>query len=210
MSNKSKRPQTLGEEIGNAVTHGFGGLLGIAGLVLMIVKSNTGFELAGSIVFGVAMIFVYTFSCLYHCFKNGSTVKKVFKIFDHSAIYIQIAGTYTPILLCVIGGIVGWVYFGIQWAVVIIGILLDIFIPGKSKIARIILCLILGWSGIMILPQMYNFNPMLLWLVLAGGVMYSGGISFYIAGFKYSHFVWHFFVIFGTVLHFIGVYMYIL
>ena len=78
MSNKSKRPQTLGEEIGNAVTHGFGGLLGIAGLVLMIVKSNTGFELAGSIVFGVAMIFVYTFSCLYHCFKNGSTVKKVF------------------------------------------------------------------------------------------------------------------------------------
>lgn len=210
MSKKNKRYQTLGEEIGNAVTHGVGALLGILGLVLMLIKSNTALEYAGSIVFGCAMIFVYTFSCLYHCFKNGSTVKKVFKIFDHSAIYIQIVGTYTPILLCVIGGVLGWVYFSIEWAVVIIGILLDIFLPGKSKVARIILCLILGWSGIMIMPQMYTFNPMLLWLVLAGGVMYSGGIAFYIADFKYSHFIWHFFVIFGTICHFIGVYLYIL
>ena len=207
---KKKRPQTLGEEIGNAITHGVGALAAIAGLVLMIIKSDTGLELAGSIVFGVSMFLVYLSSCLYHCFKNGSTVKKIFRIFDHSAIYIQIAGTYTPILLCVLGGWLGWVYFGLQWAVVVIGILIRILKPGKNTIPQVILCLLLGWSGLSILPQIYNFSPALLWLVLAGGVMYSGGVAFYASRFKYAHFVWHFFVIFGTVCHFIGVFGFIL
>lgn len=207
---KVKRPQTLGEEIGNAVTHGVGALLAIAALVLMIIKSDTGLELAGSIVFGVSMFLVYLSSCLYHCFKNGSGVKKLFRIFDHSSIFIQIAGTYTPILLCVLGGWLGWVYFGLQWAVVVIGILIRILKPGKNTIPRVVLCLILGWSGISILPQMYNFSPALLWLVLAGGVMYSGGVAFYACKFKYAHFVWHFFVIFGSICHFIGVFWFIL
>ena len=205
-----KRAQSLGEEIGNAVTHGVGALAAIAALVLMIIKSNSGIELAGTLVFGIAMFLVYLSSCLYHCFKNGSKVKKLFRIFDHSSIYIQIAGTYTPILLCVLGGWLGWVYFGIQWLIVILGILLRILKPGKNTVFQVILCLILGWSGISILPQIYNYSPVLLWLVLGGGVMYSAGIGFYASRFKYAHFVWHFFVLFGSMCHFVGIFWFVL
>lgn len=206
---KKKREQTLGEEIGNAVTHGVGAILAIVALILMLQRQNSGKELASAIVFGIAMFFVYMSSCLYHCFKHGSKVKKVFRVFDHSSIFIQIAGTYTPILLCVLGGWLGWTYFGIQWGIVVIGILIRIFKPQKSTVPQVVLCLLLGWSGLSILPQMYSFAPALMWYVLGGGLAYSVGIAFYASRFKYAHFIWHFFVILGTVLHFVGIFCYI-
>lgn len=204
---KEKRPQSLGEEIGNAVTHGVGAIFSIVALILMLLKQDRGMEVTAAIVFGISMLFVYLSSCLYHCFKRGSKVKNVFRIFDHSSIYILIAGTYTPILLCAIGGWVGWTYFGVQWAIVLIGILLRVFKPTKSTLPQVILCLVLGWSGLAILPQLYSFDPALMWYVLGGGLAYSVGIAFYASRFKYAHFIWHFFVIFGTLLHFIGIYI---
>ena len=207
---KRSREQSLGEEIGNAITHGIGAIFAVVALVLMLVRQNTALELAGSIIFGFSMFFVYLSSCLYHCFKHGSKVKRLFRIFDHSSIYIQIAGTYAPILLCVIQGWLGWTYFGVQWAVVVIGILLRILKPHKNTVPQVILCLFLGWSGLSILPQLYAFSTELTWFILAGGLAYSAGIAFYASRFKYAHFVWHFFVMFGTILHFIGIYLYVL
>lgn len=204
-----KRPQTLGEEIGNAVTHGAGAVFAIVALILMLLRHDNGYELASAIVFGLSMFFVYMSSCLYHCFKHGTKVKRIFRVFDHSSIFIQIAGTYTPILLCVLGGWLGWTYFAIQWSIVVIGILIRILKPHKSTLPQVILCLLLGWSGVSILPQMYQFHPALLWYVLAGGISYSVGIAFYASRFKYAHFIWHFFVLFGTIFHFIGIFGYI-
>lgn len=206
---KRSRQQSLGEEIGNAVTHGCGAIFAIVALVMMLLKQDSGLKLASAIIFGCSMFFVYLSSCLYHCFKRGSKVKKLFRIFDHSSIFIQIAGTYAPILLCLIGGWIGWTYFAVQWAIVVAGILLRILHPQKNTVPQVILCLLLGWSGISILPQMYQCSPIFLVYILAGGVAYSGGIAFYAGRFKYAHFVWHFFVLFGTILHFIGIYLFI-
>ena len=211
MSEKKKRPQSLGEEIGNAITHGVGAIFAIIALILMLTKQTTGVGLAGSLVFGISMFFIYLSSCLYHCFKHGSKVKALFRIFDHSSIFILIAGTYTPILLSgVLGGTLGWVYFGIQWGIVVLAILVRIFFPKKNGILRVVLSLILGWSGLSIIPNMYHYSLPFFWLILAGGLAYSAGIAFYISRFKYSHFVWHFFVLGGTICHFIAIYLYLL
>ena len=211
MNEKKKRPQSLGEEIGNAITHGVGAIFAIIALILMLVKQKTGVGLAGSLVFGISMFFIYLSSCLYHCFKHGSKVKALFRIFDHSSIFILIAGTYTPILISdVLGGALGWIYFGLQWGIVVIAILVRILMPKRNNILRVILALILGWSGLSIIPNMYQYSLPFFWLILAGGLAYSIGIAFYISRFKYSHFVWHFFVLGGTICHFIAIYLYML
>lgn len=211
---KPHRPQSLGEEIGNAVTHGCGAIFGIVILVLMCIKASNGYELASGIIFGLSTIFIYISSCLYHAFRNGSKVKKLFRVFDHSSIYIQIAGTYAPVLLCGIGLGCGnmtlaWVYFAIQWFVVLIGILARVLFPRNSTLMQVVICLVLGWSGLSVLPMLYQFSVPFFWLILGGGLVYSIGIVFYSLQFKYSHFIWHFFVLGGTILHFIAIFSFI-
>lgn len=205
----SKR-QSLGEEIGNAVTHGVGALLAITALILMLIKSNRMEETLSAIIFGSGMILLYTMSTLYHAFKNGSTVKRVFKRFDHLSIYVLIGSTFAPIFILVIDKPLGWFLLIGQWAIIIVGIVLKAVKINKFTYVHLAMYLILGWSGVMFFGPLLTFSPMAFYLILGGGVAYTVGVLFYALHlFKYSHFVWHFFVIFGTAFHFFAVYLFL-
>ncbi len=207
-----RREQTLGEEIGNSITHGVGVIFAISSLVLMLFKANTTKEYISVIIFNFGFLMLYLSSCLYHSFKQGSKVKKVFRVFDHTCIYILIGSTYAPILMLVIGGLTGLIFFIVQWLIILTAIMLRIFAPSKSTLLQTILSVVLGWSGLIFLVDMYHFSNMLFYMILFGGISYSLGIIFYALGhkIKYGHFIWHFFVLGGTILHFIGIYLYIL
>ncbi|NCA95981.1 MAG: hypothetical protein EOM74_03275 [Methanomicrobia archaeon] len=205
----SKR-QSLGEEIGNAVTHGVGALLAITALILMLIKSDRMEETLSAVIFGSGMILLYTMSTLYHAFKNGSTVKRVFKRFDHLSIYVLIGSTFAPIFILVIDKPLGWFLLIGQWAIIIVGIILKATNINKYTYVHLAMYLILGWSGVMFFGPLLTFSPMAFYLILAGGVAYTVGVLFYALHlFKYSHFVWHFFVIFGTALHFFAVFLFL-
>ncbi|MDR0831339.1 MAG: hemolysin III family protein [Bacillales bacterium] len=203
-----KAKQTLGEEIGNSITHGVGCIMGIVMTILMLLKCQTSIEYVSISIFGFAMFFLYLNSCLYHAWKNGSTVKKVYKRFDHLSIYVLIAGTYTPILLITIGGITGWIFFAVQWFLVILGIIAKSIYPNKFQIVHLILFALIGWSGAVFVIQL----PLtLMLLILAGGIAYTVGILFYsVFMFKWHHFIWHFFVLAGTILHVIAIFLFVL
>lgn len=204
------RPQTLGEEIGNSITHGIGFIAGIVGTILLLIKADTVAEYIGCTIFGMGMMTLYLMSCLYHSFKNGTLVKRIFKRFDHLSIYLLIGGTFAPILLCVIERPVGIIFFVVQWILILIGVILKAINTQKYHVLHIILYLLLGWCGIFFVGQLVAISPNLFLYVLLGGLSYSIGVAFYASKFKYSHFVWHFFVLGGTVLQFIGIYQYIL
>lgn len=207
---KKHRPQTIGEEIGNAVTHGIGFLFAVVATILMLIKADTPREYVGVSLFGFGFMILYIMSCLYHSFRNGSKVKKLFRIFDHSSIYLLIGGTYAPILLCAVGGTLGLVFFIIQWVVIVAGIVLKVLRPGKNTVIHVIFCIILGWSGLLLMGQVYQFSHPLFWYILAGGLVYTIGVIVYAMRCKWAHFIWHFFVLFGTIPHFIGIYLYLL
>lgn len=202
--------ETLGEEIGNSISHGIGCLLGIVALVLLLIKSDTGIEYLASIIFGVSMIMLYLSSCLFHSFKNGTTVKRIFQRFDHLSIYLLIGGTFAPILLCLASWPRGIIFFTIQWILIIAGVVLKAINTKKYHVLHIILYLAIGWSGLLFLGELMDVSLTLFWLILGGGIVYSVGILFYISTWKFAHFVWHFFCIAGTLLHFLGIYLYII
>jgi hemolysin III len=203
------KTQSLGEELANAISHGVGALIGIVALVLMLLKSNTASEYVGSSIFGASIIILYTMSCLYHSFPPGTT-KAVFKRFDHVSIYLLIGGTFAPIFLIVLPSPLKWIMLASQWAIIIVGIVLKAVMVYKWQKLHIVLFLLLGWSGVFFMPRLANY-PHSLWFILAGGVAYSIGVIFYaLRPFKYSHFIWHIFVILGTTLQFLAIYLYLL
>lgn len=210
MSKLSKN-QSLGEEIANAVSHGLGALLGIAGLVLMLIKSKDGYDVFGSLVFGISMILLYTMSTLYHSFKKDTLVKRIFKRFDHISIYILIGGTFAPIFIIAVDKPMGWVFLIVQWVVIAVGIIFKAVKINRFQVIHLMLFLVLGWSGLTLAPMLMRDFSQAFYLVLAGGVFYSVGVFFYATRFfKYSHFVWHIFVLLGTITHFYAIYFYIL
>lgn len=211
MTKKEKRPQGLGEEIGNCITHGIGFLGSIAMFVLMLLKCNSWQSYFGVFLFSISMMMLYLFSTLYHAFKNGSKVKNLFKRFDHLSIYLLIAGTFAPILLVGVNSKLGYIMFGAQWILTMFGIVSKVLWPHKYNKFHVAMFLIIGWSGLLLLPDIYKINPNLIWFILLGGISYSIGVIFYsISKVKYFHFIWHFWVLFGTILHFFGIYLYIL
>ena len=198
------------EEVGNAVTHGTGALLAIAGLVLLLLKSDTGMKVLSSIIYGTCMILMFLMSCLYHSFRSGSAVKRLWRRFDYISIYLLIGGTFTPMWLVYWGNRTGIILCIIQWAVIITGLtLVGVFGPGRPKALHITLFIVLGWCGLIFLPGMMRDNPPLLWLVLGGGVIYTLGIIPFALKKKGAHFLWHFFVLFGAIVHWLAVYLYI-
>lgn len=207
---KERRKQSLGEEIGNAITHGVGAILAIIGTVFMLLKADSVSDYVGVSIFGLCMLLLYSMSSLYHAFRKGSKVKRVFRVFDHLSIFLLIGGTYAPILLSGLHNTIGYIFFGIQWGIIAIGIVCKVLIKTKTTILHTIICCLLGWSGIIILPYVYQISPTFFYLVLGGGLSYMAGIFFYAFNFKYSHFVWHFFVLFGTFFHFFAIYYFIL
>lgn len=206
---------TLGEELMNAITHGLGALLGVAALVLCIVKSALAGDTYGvvaSAIYGATLIILYTMSCLYHALKVNRA-KKVFQTFDHCSIFLLIAGTYTPITLVALKGALGWVIFGVVWAAAITGIVFNGISVKKYKVMSMICYIAMGWVIILVFPEFINAVP---WggvsLLLWGGVIYTLGAVIYAFGkkAKYIHSIWHFFVLAGSVLHFFSIYLYVL
>ena len=206
---------TLGEELISAISHGVGALLGIAALVLCIVKSCNpfdGYKLASSIVFGLTVTLLYLMSCLYHSLKVNKA-KRVFRVIDHCTIFLLIAGTYTPYTLVALRGTLGWWIFGIIWGIAILGIVLNAVNLKKFAKLSVACYLIMGWIIVVAYQYMVQvMHPTALSLLIWGGIAYTVGAVLYAIGSKkkYFHSVFHFFCLAGTILHFFSIYLYVL
>lgn len=201
---------TILEEVGNAVVHGIGAGLAIAGFILLLLKSDTGLKIMATCFYGISLIVLMLMSTLYHAFKSGSTVKRLWRRFDYSSIYLLIGGTFAPLYLVYWGNTLGIVIFCIEWSLIILGItMLSIFGPGRFKWLHFSLYFIIGWSGLIFLPDWFKNNIPLLWMILIGGVIYTIGMIPFSRDKKYSHFIWHFFVIIGAILHWFGIYLFV-
>lgn len=211
----SEASYTLGEEIANAVTHGIAALLSVAGLAVLVAFAAARHCSAGVIaavsVFGASMIFLYTASTLYHSIPNKKA-KHVFQILDHSMIYVLIAGSYTPFCLITLKGITGICLCAAVWLIAILGVSLQHLLLKKSDWVNCVLYLVMGWLVIVVLdPLLESLSTGGLWLLVAGGVVYSVGVLFYVwEKLPYSHAIWHVFVFAGTVLQFFSVLLYVI
>lgn len=201
---------TVLEETGNAVTHGIGAILAIAGFILLLLKSDTELKIMASCFYGISLFLLMLMSCLYHAFKSGSTVKRLWRRFDYSSIYLLIGGTFAPLYLVYWGNTLGIIIFCIQWALILLGIvMLSIFGPGRLKWLHFSLYFVIGWSGLIFIPDWIQNNMPLLWFILIGGVIYTVGMVPFTRDKKYDHFLWHFFVVAGAILHWFGIYMFV-
>lgn len=206
---------TLGEELINSITHGIGAGMGIAALILCIIKSCTpfdGYKLASSIVFGLTFTLLYLMSCLYHALKVNRA-KRVFRVIDHCTIFLLIAGTYTPYTLITLRGLTGWILFGIVWGVGILGIVLNAVSLKRFAKLSVFCYIALGWVVLFASGQLIaSLDHAGLMLLLAGGIAYTLGAILYAIGSKkrYFHSVFHFFCLIGTTLHFLSIYLFVL
>lgn len=204
-----KRKYTLGEEIFNSVSHGVGAGLSIAGTVILIITSaihSNAWGVVSSCIYGASLIILYTMSTLYHSFTNKKA-KAFFRIMDHNTIFLLIAGTYTPITLYFLGGVTGWVLFGIVWGSAIFGIVMNSINLEKARIPSIFCYVAMGWVIIFAIKPLILAMPKIsLIFLVGGGVFYTLGIIFYaIKKIKYFHSVWHLFTIVGSVLHYFSI-----
>ncbi len=205
---------TLGEEIANSVIHGVGIVLGIAGLgVLTAFASLYGdaWHIVGCSVFGAALILLYTASTLYHSIPLPR-VKAVLRTLDHSAIFVLIAGTYTPFLLVNLRGPWGWSLFGVIWGLALVGIVLRIVRGRRSTLLSVGLYVGMGWAVVAAIEPMLNsVAPGGLLLLLLGGLAYTLGIVFYAwKRLPYHHAIWHVFVLAGSISHFFAILFYVI
>ena len=209
---------TKGEEIFNMVSHIVGGAIGIAALVLCIIVSavhHNGYGLAGSIVYGISMITLYTMSSVYHGLREG-TAKRVMQVLDHCTIYLLIAGTYTPILLSAmrpIDPVASWILLGVVWGLSAIAITLTAIDLKKYAVFSMICYIGMGWCIVFKIPlliQAVGWGGF--WLILLGGVCYTVGAVLYGLGRtkKYMHSIFHLFVVAGSVLHLLAILIYVL
>lgn len=197
------------EEIANSIIHGIGAVLSIAALVILIVFASlkgTAWHVVSFTLFGSTMVFLYTSSTLVHSFPAGK-IKDIFEIFDHSAIYFFIAGTYTPFLFVAVKGALGWTLFGLVWGLALFGTVFKVFFVKRFLYLSTVLYVLIGWLIVFAWKPLVAAVPTygVVFLVI-GGIVYSVGAIFYVwRGFIYHHAVWHIFVIAGTVMHFFAV-----
>ena len=207
----ASREHTLspGEEIANSVSHGVGLLAAVAAapvLVFSAVHSGGAARIVGASVFAVSMVLLYLTSTLYHALPRNRA-KRVFQVLDHAAIFLMIAGTYTPFTLGVLRGTWGWTLFGLVWGLALAGVVLTAVGGARYPKIRVGLYLAMGWLILVAVKPLWLRMPSwgLFWL-FAGGIAYTAGVAFYAAKrICYSHFVWHLFVVAGTACHFIAV-----
>ncbi len=216
MKAKEKVP-TKNEEIANSISHGIGIGLSIAGLVLLTIKasfSHNAMKIVSFTIFGATLILLYTASTLYHSFYinvESPKAKYIFKLLDHSAIYLLIAGTYTPFVLGPLRGPWGWSLFGVVWSLAIIGIILNVFFVGRYPVLFTSVYLAMGWIIVVSGKTFILKTPKnALILLFAGGLAYSLGVIFYaFQKLRYNHLIWHFFVLAGSVLQYFAVLLYL-
>ena len=207
-----KRAQSAAEEIANGVSHGVGFLAAVAVspvLIVSAVQRDSSAQIVGASVFAFTMVLLYLTSTLYHMLARNKA-KRVFQILDHGAIFLLIAGTYTPFTLGVLGGTWGWTLFGLVWGIAFVGVALKSIGGVRYKRLSTVLYLSMGWLIVIaVKPLWLNMQPWGLFWLLAGGTAYTMGVGFYAARrIRYAHFVWHLFVIAGTACHFIAVLRY--
>ena len=209
------KSQTSLEERFNSLSHGITAVMAIAGLVILIVfgvQSDKDWSLFSGLVYGCSLLLLYTFSALYHGLRNKK-IKHLFNILDHCGIYLLIAGTYTPVVLISIGGLTGWIYFGIQWGMALFGIVLKIFYTGKYNLISTLIYALMGWVIIFKIELVKTIlAPTPYCLLLCGGLAYTVGIAFYLLDYrmKFSHFIWHLFVMLGSILHYMMIVGYVI
>jgi hemolysin III len=212
--NQTVQSYSLPEEIANSVIHGIGFILAVAALSAMVFFSamrGTAWHIVACSVYGTTLVLLFASSTLYHSLPWPRT-KAVLKIIDHSAIYLLIAGTYTPFLLISLRGPWGWSLFGIIWGLALVGVVFKVFFAGRFKLFSTLVYIGMGWMAVVAIRPLYLGLPRggLLWLV-AGGVLYTAGTIFYLGRrIPFNHAIWHAFVLAGSLCHFLSVMLYVI
>jgi hemolysin III len=198
----------LGEEIANSITHGVGAALSIAGLVVLVVFAalrGSGWAITGCSIYGATLVLLYLASTLYHAFP-WPRVKRIFRVFDHCAIYLLIAGTYTPFVLVAMRNRRGWLLLSLVWTLAIAGVVLSSVARKPHEGFRTVLYIGMGWAALACArPLWHVLTPWgFAWLV-AGGLAYTLGVIFFAVDRKYFHAVWHVFVMAGSAFHYFAI-----
>ncbi len=204
--------QNLGDILANAITHGIGAILAVAGAIYLIAASTRGsaWVVTSCIVFSATLVLVYICSTLYHSLVR-TRARHVFQVLDHSAIYLLIAGTYTPFTLVALHGALGWSVFAVEWALAVAGVIFKSFAIGRFAVASALVYLFQGWFGVFAARHLANAIGWhgVLWLA-AGGLAYTLGIVFFaLDRLRYFHATWHLFVLAGSVAHYFAILFYI-
>lgn len=205
---------TIKEEIANSIIHGVGALLAIAACVLLIVFASIkggALRIVSASIYGASLIVMFTMSTLYHALTNPKA-KKVFRVFDHTSIFLLIAGTYTPVALITLGGALGWTIFGIIWAISILGIVLNSISIEKFKKFSMVAYIAMGWCIVLAFyPLMQKMSKGGIIFLLIGGALYTIGVVFYkLKHIKYMHSIWHIFVLAGAIMHYFCMQLYVI
>lgn len=205
---------SVGEEIAHAVTHGIGALLSIAGLAVLVAFASlygNAWHIVSSSIYGATLILLYTASTLYHGIPQPAA-KRVLQRIDHAAIFLLIAGTYTPFTLVTLRGGWGWTLFGLVWGFAVLGVVLETLVKRRIRWLSLSLYLGLGWLVLIAIePLLDSVATGGLILLLAGGLCYTLGVIFYVwKRLAYHHALWHLMVMAGSVLHFFSIFFYVL
>ncbi len=213
MQNEVKLYTPLEEKI-NIYSHAFGLLLSVVALMLLVLKSvalgRDGEYFFSMVIYGASLILLYTASTFYHKEKELEKRRRL-RVFDHAAIYVLIAGTYTPFAIVTLHGSIGWWVFGIVWGLAITGIVLKIFFTGKFSLVSTLMYIFMGWMAVFVIkPLMNNLSAESLFWLAAGGLAYTvGAILYSIKKIPFNHAVFHVFVLIGSFCHFVSVYWYV-
>lgn len=215
MNDNNKRPLTTRaysaiEEWLNSVSHGIGFVAAIVGLVFLLLRAEHPVAVAAAAIYGSTLILMFLSSTLYHAISDRK-VKSILKIFDHSAIYLLIAGTYTPLLLVAIGGILGITMTAIVWVLALGGVTFKLLAQNRFPKISVATYLLMGWIALGLIYPLYVALPGAgLWLIVSGGLCFSIGVLFYVAKSKrYTHAIWHLFVLGGCSCHFFSIYYFV-
>ncbi|PLW98264.1 MAG: hemolysin D [Marinilabiliales bacterium] len=210
----SARTYPYWEEFVNVISHAIGFLLSVAALSLMVIFASLDgnvWHIVGVSIFGASLVVLYLASTLFH-WSVRPAVRKYLNVFDHSAIYVLIAGTYTPFLLVTLNGPWGWSLFGVIWGLAVAGVVFKMFFTGKYDKLSLIIYVLMGWLILIaIVPLIQNLSMMgLLWLLI-GGISYSIGAVFYLLNkLPFNHAIFHFWVLGGSICHFFAVFWYVI
>ena len=201
------------EETANQLTHAVGAGLGMVGLVLLVVAAHRhgdAWQVLSTAIFGAMLVLLYTASTLYHRFKAERT-RHLLQKFDHAAIFLLIAGTYTPFVLVTLRGPWGWSLFGVVWGLAILGVTLKFWFAGRFRLVSTLIYLLMGWLVLIALKPLLAALPAGgMKLLVAGGLCYTGGAVFYLwKRLPYHHAIWHLFVLAGSACHWAAVFLYV-
>lgn len=197
------RKYSVGEEFANTFTHSLGALMSIYGIVMLAVNSKDAVQAASTAIFGATLFLLFQSSACYHAMTN-ETAKKVFQKIDHSAIFMLIAGTFTPVLLLTVKFPLCIALLAMVWYLAITGIVFSCTTL-KSKYLSTGLYLLMGWFSVFLVYNLWIVSHLALWLFLAGGLFYSLGCVFYLLRVRYMHSIWHLFVLGGAVMHYLAI-----